>query len=123
MSASITAARSALSSALVAASIRCSDSPGDTAAPVVHIFGNGTPDMRHVVRGQVEYEFQLVLQPEGGTPAIASVNLGLMAEAVIVVLRNLAGFKVGPISQDVMRTLAGSDFLSVDITTSTMIDL
>lgn len=72
---------------------------------------------------QVEYEFRLVLQPEGGTPAIASANLGTMVEAVIAVLYGLAGWKVGTVSPDVMRQLAGSDFLSADVTARVMIEL
>lgn len=122
MSASVSAARATLAAALVAASIRCSDSPGDTAAPVVHIFGNGS-DLRGVGRGQVAYEFRLVLQPEAGTPAVASANLGTMVEAVCAVLRGLAGFQLIAVSQDVMRQLAGSDFLSADITTRVMVEI
>jgi hypothetical protein len=119
MSDSVAAARSTLVAALVAAGIRCSDSPGDTAAPVVHIFGNGS-DL--VFRGsQLRYGFRLVLQPEGGTPAIASANLGTMVEAVVAVLRALQGWQLGDVSQDIMRSLAGSDFLSADITASTLI--
>lgn len=120
MSDSLAVSRAALVAALVAASIRCSDSPGDTAAPVVHIFGNGS-DMHGIARGQVRFGFRLVLQPEGGTPALASANLGVMVEAVCAVLRALAGFEVGEVSPDVMRTLAGSEFLSADVTAFTMI--
>lgn len=79
--------------------------------------------MRGVGRGQVAYEFRLVLQPEGGTPAVASSNLGTMVEAVVAVVRALKDFQVGPVSQDVMRQLGGNDFLSADVTVRTMIDL
>ncbi len=119
---SIATRRGALVTALTGASIRCSDSPGDTAAPVVHIFGNGS-DMRGVGRGQVRYSFRLVLQPEGGTTAVASSNLGVMVAAVVAVLRTLTGFEVGEVTPDTLRTIAGSDFLSADVTALTMIDL
>ena len=115
--------RSALSAAIVAAGIRCSDTgPKATAPPVVHIFGGGL-DPAGVARGQVRYTFRLVLQPDGGTPAVQSTNLAVMVASVVGVLRSLAGFQVGEVTADVIRTLAGSDFLSADVTATTMIDL
>jgi len=122
MSASVSAARGVLSAALVAASLPCSDSPGDTAAPVVHIFGNGS-DMRGVGRGQVRYGFRLVLQPEGGNPAVESANLGAMVEAVCAVIRSLSGWEVGEVGPDTIRTLAGADFLSADVTALVQVEL
>lgn len=122
MSASVTASRAALAAALAAASIRCSDSPGDTAAPVVHIFSNGST-LQRVGGAQVVWGWRLVLQPVQGTPAIASANLGSMAEAVCAVIMALQGFRLVSVSPDTMRQLAGSDFLSNDIEVENHVDI
>lgn len=120
--ATIAARRAELVAALVAATVRASDDPGAVEPPVTYIYGDGS-DLVGVGRGQVRYGFRLVLVAGLREAPYASSTLGTLAELVITTLRALAGWQLGPLSADVVRTIAGGEYLTADLSVSTMVDL
>lgn len=116
-------ARATLRATLVAADIRVDDDPGSVAPPCVYIYNGGVSDMRRIGMGKVPWSFRVVCRPSTNTEKVASAGVGALVIAVLTVLRALPGWEVGEVTPDIMRTTAGSDYLSADVTATTMIDL
>lgn len=122
MTTTLATARSALSAAIVSAGGKVSTNPGDTAPPCYYIFGGGASDFRRVAAGKVPFTFRIVCHPPSQNEMVASEQLASMVLALISAIRSLAGWQLGEVSADVIRRVGGSDFLSADVTASTLID-
>lgn len=118
----IAGARTALSAAIVAAGGVVADNPGGTAPPCYYIFGGGASDFRRAAAGKAEFTFRVVCHPPSSNEMVASSELAGMIQTLITALKSLAGWQLGEVSADVIRRVGGSDFLSADVTASTLID-
>lgn len=120
--ATLASRRAELVAALVAAGVRSGDDPGAIAAPCALVFGAGS-DMTGIGRGQVAVEFRVTMLGGLSDAHAAGAELATLEGTVLTVARALAGWQVGPLSGDQIRTVAGGDYLSADLALTTTVDL
>jgi hypothetical protein len=99
-----------------------SDAPGRIAPPVGYIYGDGI-DPRGIGRGQVAASFRVTLVVGRADAPAASAALGALTILALTALRNINGWQVGEVRPDAIRSIAGADYLTADVTASAMIDV
>lgn len=115
-------ARAELIAALEAASLSATETPGSKPPPYVAVLGGGV-DFGHIVRGSVLSTWRLACVA-GLADAKASVaQLDALKLSAIGMLLTLAGWQLGEVRPDGIRSYAGSDYLTADVTASRYIDL
>lgn len=114
-------ARAELLAAYATASIRAgSASLGET--PYVLVAGGGI-DAAHVMRGQALATFRSILVAGAWDDAASATTLDALKLATLDVLIGLAGWQVGSLGSDGLRSFAGGDYLSAEWSASRMIDI
>jgi hypothetical protein len=102
--------------------VTISDAPGRVAPPVGYVYGGGI-DPRGIGRGQVAATFRVTLVVGRSDAPAASAALGDLTLLALSVLQDLNGWQIGEVGPDAIRTIAGAEYLSADVTASSMIDL
>ena len=114
-------ARAELIAAYTAASIRATSTPGGE-PPYVLVAGGGI-DAEHIIRGQTEATFRSVLVAGGFEDTKSAAELDALKLGALGVLRALAGWRLGTIGGDGIRSFSGGDYLSAEASASRMIDV
>jgi hypothetical protein len=115
-------ARDELIAALVAADVRATDNPGGIDPPYVAVLGNGI-DLGHIVRNEAEASFRSVCIAGAADNTGAVDQLDALKLATIAVLRSLAGWRLGEVRADGLRSYQGSEYLTADVTASRFVTI
>ena len=115
-------ARAELVAAIDAAGIKATDVAGGKAVPYVLVAGAGI-DLSRVISGRVEATFRAICVAGGWDEGTAIEALDAMKLGVLSVLAGLAGWRLGEVGRDGIRSFSGSDLLTADVSASRLIDL
>jgi hypothetical protein len=115
-------ARAELVTAVLAAGISATTVPGGVqSTPYVAVLGDGL-DLAHVVRGQAFASFRLACIAGSASAEASVVELDALKLAVLDLVRGLAGWRMGEVRADGIRTYGGGEYLTADVTAGRMID-
>ena len=117
-------ARAELIAAIVAAGVDAFADPGAHDPPYVYVRAEGVPDVSHVVRGTVEAEWTAVCVAGAWDHDGTAAMLDASKQAVLTALRGLAGWRLGTVGRDGIRSVAdGALLLTADVSASRAIDI
>ncbi len=114
--------RAVLAAALVAGGVPTTNAPGRVSPPVAVLVAAGS-DLEGIGRGQVAYGFRVVLVSGAADADASAGRLDELVTDTITVLRNLNGWRITTVGAASVRDVAGSLYLSADVTALAMIDL
>jgi hypothetical protein len=106
--------RTALAAALETAGVTVSPALGRIAPPCAVIFGNGI-DPTHLLRGQAEAGYRVMLEAGRADQEVSALELGDMVLAAIAAIRSLAGWRLGTIGVDTIRVIGAAEILTADV--------
>lgn len=115
-------ARAALIAAVDAVDLAATETPGTRVPPYVAVLGDGLA-LDRIVTGRVVGRFRLALVAGAADQSGAAAELDSMKLTILVALRALAGWQLGEVRPDGIRTYGGAEYLTCDVTASTLIDL
>lgn len=122
----IAEARAALIAALrddAPAAWPVTDTPGTIAAPYLAVLGGGADLGGRIVTGRIAATFRVAMIAGAADQSAAVAELDAMKQAVMSALRALAGWQLGELRPDGIRTFAGADFLTADLEAVTLVTL
>jgi hypothetical protein len=111
--------RADLADAIDDAGVRVSTRPGAEAVPYALIYGQAIA-ARPGPGGTRLATFRVVLVAGKADQAAMTAELGDLAVRVLTALWALAGWAVGDVGPDTIRTLGGADHLTADVTASAL---
>lgn len=112
-------ARGALRAAVEAADIIAAYAPGGTDPPYVVIAGDGIDLSRRV---RAEATFRLICIGGLADAEASALELDTLKLAIVGIIRGLNDWRMVDVSADRIRLFAGTDYLTADVRTSTLID-
>ena len=116
-------AREELATAFEAQGVNATYVVGGKPVPYVLIAQGGISDPSHVVRGELLADFRMIFLAGPPDSERAVTDLDDMKTQCISQLRLLEGWRLGSMGADGIRTYAGGQFLSADLTASRFIAL
>jgi hypothetical protein len=114
-------ARAELITALTTASVRATSTPSND-PPYVLVQGNGV-DMAHITRSEALADFRIMCIAGASDSSKSAESLDALKLVVIQTVRALAGWRLGNVGRDGIRTYGGGEYLTADCSASRMIDL
>ena len=115
-------ARAELVAAIDAAGMKATDVAGAKPVPYVLVAGAGI-DPSRVMVGKVAATFRAICVAGAWDQAAAVGSLDELKLGVLSVLRGLAGWQLGEVGRDGIRSFSGSDLLTADVSATRLIDL
>jgi hypothetical protein len=114
-------ARAEVITALTTAGVRATSTPGND-PPYVLVQGAGI-DMGHITRSEALSDWRLMCVAGASDSTQSAASLDTLKLAVIQTLRALAGWRLGNVGRDGIRTYGGGEYLTAECSASRMIDL
>ena len=115
-------ARTEVTAAMAGIGNGATSRPGGKGPPYVLFSGDGG-DPGDVARGAFAYTWRIVLCAGGWEADQTAGVLDSMKQAAVTALRGLAGWQVGELGRDGIRTFSGSELLTAELRGVRMIDI